>query len=324
MTEVKNSEQKPAISVGSFVLRNSQVLQVDNSVETDALNRSITRKRLQKLGMAMAGFPGYLQPGRVYVFGNTEARFLQKSPPGQKTEIFERLIPESLTCILVTQKREAPVELRDFCSRHGIPLLLSQLDSSAAMHLFTEFLELELSPVATIHGVLMEVFGAGVLITGESSIGKSECALDLILRGHRLVADDLVELKNVGNKVLLGSAPQQIRDLLELRGIGIVNIRHLFGVSAIRKSKEVDFIVQLERWNPSRDYERLGFTMKRRELAGVALPYMTIPVAMGRNLAALLEIACRVFLMRVHNIHPLGENLKLLAMNDPSFKAEET
>ncbi len=307
MIPVDPEVQKPALRVAEFVEKNRNSMAVAEGTDPASLNRLITKRRLQKLGMALAGFPDYLQEGRVYVFGNTEARFYDSQSPEQRRKVTAATLPPMLACVLVTHGLAIPPVLEEYAREKGIPLLITPMDSSAAIYRFTEFLEIELSGVSSVHGVLMDVFGVGVLLTGESGIGKSECAVELLLRGHQLVADDVVELKNVGNKILLGGCPATIQDLLELRGIGILNVRQLFGVSAIRRGKEVDFNIHLERWIPEKTYERIGFVLEKKDLFGVEVPYITIPVAVGRNLAALVEIACRVFLMRTQGLHPQGE-----------------
>lgn len=312
MADQDDQRQQPAIRVGEFYEKNSRNLSQEPGLSPGLLDRWITKKRLQKLGMALAGFTEYLQEGRIYVLGNTESRYFETRTEAERQRVLQSIPTGVITCLLVTNGLPLPPEMALFCQAEGIPVLKTPLDSSTAIYLFTEFLELELSPRFIVHGVLVDVFGVGVLIGGESGIGKSECALELILKGHRLVADDVVELRKVGEKHLIGGPPHPLEDLLELRGIGILSVRDMFGISAISRPKEVGFYVQLERWVPNMPCERLGFTLQTRELGGVEIPCMVIPVAPGRNLSVLVEIACRVFLMRSHGLHPMGSFAEML------------
>jgi HPr kinase/phosphorylase len=309
--------RKPSLTVGEFYEKNRDHLDLGVPYSSRAMGRLVDKKRLQKLGMALAGFMDYLQPGRIYVFGNTEARFFQKQHPQIKADILTTLRSKKISCLLMTQRQEPPDELAEFARANEIALLRTQLDSSSAMYLFTEFLERELSPRLAIHGVLMDVYGVGALLVGESGVGKSECALELVLKGHRMVADDTVEIRSIGKKQLAGSAPPELQDVLELRGIGIVNIRELFGISAIRRTKDVNFIIELERWTPDKHYDRLGLDINTQPLMGFQVPYIVIPVAPGRNLATLVEVACRVYLMRNHGLHPMGTFIDFLK-NSPA------
>jgi len=309
---VADEIRKPSLSIGEFYEKNRDHLTLGTPYSPAAMGRRVDKKRLQKLGMALAGFMDYLQPGRIYVFGNTETRFFQKQHPQIKADILASLRSKKLSCLLVTQHREPPVELVEYARANEIALLQTNLDSSSAMYLFTEFLERELSPRLAIHGVLMDVYGVGVLLVGESGVGKSECALELVLKGHRMVADDTVEIRSIGKKQLAGSAPPELQDVLELRGIGIVNIRELFGISAIRRTKDVNFIIELERWTPEKHFDRLGLDINTQPLMGFEVPYIVIPVAPGRNLATLVEVACRVYLMRNHGLHPMGNFIHFL------------
>lgn len=302
----------PHIRVEDFLRCNQKYLKLAEGCGEEGLCRPIDKKRLQKLGMALSGFTDYVQKGRIYVLGNTEWRYLAKHTPEERLVIFSLLRPRELACIIVTQGLPVPGELTVYAREAGLSVLQTSLDSSTAMYVFTEFLEKELSPRRRIHGVLMDVFGVGVLIVGESGIGKSECALELILRGHRIVADDVLEIRNVGGKHLVGHRPSGMPCLMELRGIGIVDVRELFGISATRRRINVRFIIELERWLPDRSYDRLGLELQTRKLFGIEIPRMTIPVAPGRNIGSLVEIACRVFLMRAHGRHPMGRFAQIL------------
>ena len=304
---------KPALSIREFIEKNHTRLKIFPEPGDPDLEREISRKRLQKLGMALTGFTDYLQEGRIYVFGNTETRFFLKQSPPERIEILERLADTRLSCLLITQGLEPPAELVKFARSNQTVVLQTDLESSTAIHLFSEFLEEELSPRIAIHGVLIDIFGVGALLVGESGIGKSECALELVLKGHRMVADDTVEIRCIGENHLVGSAPEALRDVLELRGIGIVNMRDMFGISAIRRNKDVNFIIEMENWAPHKQYDRLGLEMNTLKILNFDVPFITIPVAPGRNLATLVELACRVYLMRYHGMNPMGEFARILS-----------
>ncbi len=309
---VVRKNPQPSTTVGDFLLHNPERLTLRLGEGHRFTDKVISHKQLQKLGMALTGFTDYLEPGIVYVFGNAENRFLSTQTPERRREIFAAIDPALISCILMTNDLPTPVELEEFALGSGIPVLATNWDSSTAMYVFTEYFETCLSPLLAVHGLLMDVFGVGALILGESGIGKSECALELILRGHRIVSDDMVEIRAVGNNRLIGSAPPQIQNILEMRGIGIVDVRELIGVSAIRKKKHVNFIIELIRWEPGTSYDRLGLSVQKKEFFGAMRPFMTIPVAAGRNIATLVEVACRVYLIREHGRHPMGSFLNFI------------
>jgi HPr kinase/phosphorylase len=203
-----------------------------------------------------------------------------------------------IPCVLITGGLPAPVELLQAANRYHVPLLRTAVATPAAIAKITALLDDTLAVREVIHGVLMDILGLGVLIVGDSGIGKSECALDLVVRGHRLVADDTVEVRRRGETVVIGTCPELTRHHMELRGLGVINIRDLFGVASTRSSKRVELVVQLERWDPAREYDRLGVDEITYELFGVRIPLIRMPVAPGRNLAILVEVASRNQLLR--------------------------
>lgn len=276
----------------------------------NGLSNTISSPRIQKLGLALAGYTDYLHEGRVQVVGRTEINYLKMLAEEERGRAFERIFQHRLCCILVTKDLEAPPGLVEQCRQFATPLLRTPLLSSTAIDAVTGFLEERLAASTSLHGVLMEVFGLGVLLLGESGVGKSECALDLILRGHRLVSDDLVRIKKHGTDRLVGSGPEQLQFHMELRGLGIINIRDLFGISAVSPSKEIDLIIELVRWNSAQEYDRLGLEESRYPLLEVSLPHVTMPVASGRNLATLVEVAVRIEMLRKQGYHPSREFIR--------------
>ena len=208
-----------------------------------------------------------------------------------------------IPCVLVTGGWQPPVELLSASDRHHVPLLRTPVSTPMAIAKVASLLDEELAVRVLIHGVLMDMLGLGVLIIGESGIGKSECALDLVVRGHRLVADDTVEIRRRGETSLIGTCPELTRHHMEVRGLGVINIRDLFGVAAIRMSKRVEMVVQLERWDPDREYDRLGIDERRYDILGLKVPLVRMPVAPGRSLGVLVEVAARNQLLRARGLN---------------------
>jgi HPr kinase/phosphorylase len=271
------------------------------------LENEIRSPRIQKMGMALAGFVGYIHPDRVQVFGSSEANYLRDSDSEARIAAIQRLKKHRICCIVVTKGLEVPEELLKLSSEEGIPILRSAALSSVSIAKITGYLEKRLAPRMTIHGVLLEVFGLGVLILGPSGIGKSECALELVLMGHRLITDDYVELTRRGIDRITGAGGKVLRHHMELRGLGIINIRELFGISATSTSQNVDFAVRLERWKSDAEYDRLGLEHSSIEFLGVSIPLIDMPVAPGRNVATLIEVAARIHLLRQRGHRPSKE-----------------
>jgi HPr kinase/phosphorylase len=208
-----------------------------------------------------------------------------------------------IPCVLITGGWEPPVELLAASDRYQVPLLRTTVSTPVSIAKIEYLLDDELAERQVIHGVLMDMLGLGVLLIGESGIGKSECALDLVVRGHRLVADDTVEIRRRGETTLIGTCPELTRHHMEIRGLGLINVRDLFGVAAIRNAKRIELVVQLERWDPDRDYERLGLDEMRYEILGLKVPLISMPVAPGRSLGVLVEVAARNQLLRTRGLN---------------------
>jgi HPr kinase/phosphorylase len=267
------------------------------------LERRITLPYAQKTGLALAGFDEDLRPGRVLVFGESEVRYLEQMDPATRRGALARLFGRDFPCVVLTLGLEPPAELLIEAERAGVPVLRTNATTPTAMARLTTLLEDRMAAREVLHGVLLDILGLGVLITGESGIGKSECALDLVGRGHRLVADDTVEVKVRGEAVLIGTCPELTRHYVEIRGLGLVNVTDLFGVAATRSSKRIELVVQLERWELGREYDRLGLTTDTQEVLGVSIPLIRMPVAPGRNVAMLVEVAARNTLLRSRGRH---------------------
>jgi HPr kinase/phosphorylase len=297
---------RPAGVTVATVLRDladSRALDLELLAGGDGLNRHITIPHTQKTGLALSGFDAYLRGGRVLVFGESEVRYLEGLTSAQRTAVVRQVLSHELPCLLITDGFPAPAELTIETDRARVPLLRTRAATPEAMSRLSAVLDTYLSPRGVIHCVLMDVLGLGVLVIGESGIGKSECALDLVVRGHRLVADDAVEIRCRAQSFVLGSCPELTRHHMEIRGLGIINVQDLFGVASTRTSKRVELVVQLERWEHGREYDRLGLDESFYELLGVRIPMIRMPVAPGRNLAILVEVAARNQLLRSRGHH---------------------
>jgi HPr kinase/phosphorylase len=267
------------------------------------LDRRITIPHTQKTGLALSGFDAYLRPGRVLVFGTSEVRYLETLSVEEREVALRRVFSHPLPCLLVTGGATPPPETVAEADRAGVPLLRSRTPTPDAISRLSAVLDAYLAARGMVHGVLMDILGLGVLVVGESGIGKSECALDLVVRGHRLVADDTVELRCRAQSFLIGTCPELTRHHMEIRGLGLINVQDLFGVASTRSSKRVELVVQLERWEHGREYDRLGLDDEFYEMLGARIPMIRMPVAPGRNVAILVEVAARNQLLRARGHH---------------------
>ena len=261
-------------------------------------SRPISWGRIQRPGLALAGFLPYIKPGRIQILGESELNYLDTMPAEVRRERISSICALPVAAFVITKGQSPPEDIVRECRVRAIPLLVCDKTTSVVIQSITRVLEDELAPSTTLHGVLVDVYGMGVLMLGESGIGKSECALDLVHRGHRLVADDAVEIRRYPNGALVGRAAEMIRYHMELRGIGIINIKNLFGVSAVRGSKSIEMVIELQRWDPAKKYDRLGLDGEAYTILERERPLLRLPVASGRNLALLIEIAARNELLK--------------------------
>jgi HPr kinase/phosphorylase len=269
----------------------------------EGLERLITSPHVQKTGLALAGFHEYLKPGRVLIFGESEIRYLESLAAPSRTAAMRLAFTSDFPCVLITGGFAPPGELVVEAEQARLPVLKTPVATPTAIAKLSTILEDSLAERTILHAVLLDILGLGVLLAGESGIGKSECALDLIVRGHRLVADDTVEVRRRAESILIGSCPELTRHHMELRGIGVINIKELFGIASTRSSKRVELVVQLERWDPTREYERIGLDEEFYEILGLRVPLIRMPVAPGRNTAILVEVAARNQLLRARGHH---------------------
>jgi HPr kinase/phosphorylase len=295
----------PAVTVGGLLDARPEALGLPLQLLAgqNGLARAITSPYIQKTGLALAGFHEFLQPGRVLVYAESEVRFLEGLSSSDRSDALARSFATDIPCVLVTGGEPVPVEVVTEADRAAVPVLWTTVVTAAAIGKLMALLEDRLATREIVHGVLLDVLGLGVLLIGESGIGKSECALDLVGRGHRLVADDAVEIRRRAETVLLGTCPELTRHHMEVRGLGLINIRDLFGVASTRTSKRVELVVQFDRWDPAREYDRLGLDDNVHVMLGLGVPLVRMPVAPGRNLAILVEVAARNQILKTRGIH---------------------
>ena len=311
----------PGVTVGVLLSSRPEAfgLPLELLAGANGLDRVITSPHIQKTGLALAGFHEYLKPGRVLIFGESEIRYLESLESAGRITSLRLALTLDFPCVLITGGFTPPAELLIEAERARVPLLKTAVVTPTAIAKLSSMLEDSLAERTMIHAVLMDVLGLGVLIAGESGIGKSECALDLIVRGHRLVADDTVEVRRRQETVLIGACPELTRHHMELRGLGVINVKELFGIASTRSSKRVELVVQLERWVPTREYERLGLDDAFHEILGLRVPLLKMPVAPGRNIAILVEVAARNQLLRQRGHHAARE---LAARLDASLREQ--
>ena len=295
---MQTDSEQPTITVAEFIEKspfemNLSVLAGKNGLEKKIINSP----RIQKLGLALAGFAHYIHAGRIQIVGQSEISYLMQLERDKRIEAICNLDLEKICCILTTKSLNPPKELIDIADERGLPIVGTSQVSSKAIGMISTFLEEILAPQVTLHGVLMGMYGIGIFILGESGIGKSECALDLIARGHYLISDDTVLIKKIGDK-LEGTSPELTYEHLEIRGLGIINIRDLYGVSAIGKSKQIELLIEFKRWTDVPEIDRLGLDTQEFEIFGVKVSKFVLPVSAGRNLSTLVETAVRVYLLR--------------------------
>jgi len=266
------------------------------------LERQITAPRVQKQGLVLVGVVNALRAGRIQVLGQTELDFMADMPSDDLETACEALASSQAAALLITNGFPCPASLMKRCEAHNMTVLGSRQPSSDAIYAIQERMAEALAPRTSIHGVLIDILGQGVLILGKSGIGKSECALSLLARGHRLIADDVVEIIQEGTS-LVGRGVEMMRHLLEIRGLGIVDVKELYGVGAVRNLKRVDMVVELAAWREGMQVDRLGLDEQYYTLLKIELPYVVIPVRPGRDLATMIEVAARNQLLRAGQIN---------------------
>ena len=258
---------------------------------TDYASIRLTVEDVARPGLQLAGYFDHYEPMRLQVLGNVEMSYMEKLEPPQRAITFDRLFSYKFPALLIARDLMPHPECLEMAAKHNVTVLRSKERTSTIVSAIITYLKSALAPRITRHGVLMEVYGEGILLMGDSGIGKSEAAVERRKRGHRLIADDAVEIKRVGTSQLVGTAPELIRNYIELRGIGIINVAKLFGMGAVRSENEINLVVNIVPWNTQEAYDRLGLEEQYMEILGVKVPMNTIPITPGRNLAVILEVA---------------------------------
>lgn len=251
----------------------------------------ITSTDINRPGLQLAGFFDYFGNDRIQVIGKVEMTYLDQMTSEERRHALHDLFSKNVPCVVLARGMDPHPEMIELAREFNTPLFVTAEVTSRFSSNLISFLNVELAPMETRHAELIEVYGEGVLILGESGVGKSETALELVKRGHRLVADDLTEIRRVSSKTLVGSAPEIIRHLIEIRGIGILDVKHLYGVGSVKMTENINLVVNMELWNSQKQYERLGMDEQFTEILGIQIPSLTIPVRPGRNLAIIIEVA---------------------------------
>jgi HPr kinase/phosphorylase len=282
-------------------------LQIDLLAGEGGLSRKISNARVQKPGLALAGYLQSVRPECVQVLGKTEMSYLSGLEESARITAIEGLLRcDSLACVVLTTSLESPPRLLEIAEREQVAVFRSELDTEPFINRLHNLLDEYLSPEITVHGVVIDVFGVGVMLTGQSGIGKSETALDLVLRGHRLVADDVVRLKSFGRMVLSMGSPLT-RHHMEVRGLGIINVKDLFGAAAVREKKRIELIVDLVEWAPGLEFDRTGIDDATERVLEIEVPKIVLPIRPGRNVASIVEVAARNHLLKLQGHHSARE-----------------
>ena len=251
----------------------------------------IKSAEINRPGIQLAGFYGYFDNSRIQIIGKTEEGYLEELSREEQESRYATFLSQKPPAIIIARGLEIPDFVIELARKYKVPVLRSKDSTSGVSAALIAFLNLQLAPRITRHGVLVEVYGEGILLLGESGVGKSETAIELVKRGHRLIADDAVEIRKVSSKSLVGSAPDNIRHFIELRGIGIINASRIFGVGSVKLTEKIDMVINLEPWDVNKVYDRMGLEEKTMEILGITVPSVTIPVKPGRNLAVIIEVA---------------------------------
>lgn len=293
------SREEASVEVRELLGEELQDLRLEVLTGSHHLRNKILHPRVQKPGLAFAGHYPYIKPGRVQMIGESEATYLATLDPADRKERFRQITALSIPVFIVTKGLPADPDFIALCKERELPVLRSTRLSSVVIKRVGNFLEEHLVPSTALHAVLMDVHGLGVLLLGRSGVGKSECALDLITRGHSLVGDDRITIRRYPNEELIGYCEEPLRHHMELRGLGIINIKDLFGLASVRQRKSIDLVIEMERWKDGKVYDRLGLDETLYRILDVPCPYIRMPVATGRNVAILVEIAARNHVLKL-------------------------
>ena len=302
---MQNSDTENALRVEELLKSWGEELEIEILTGEKGLGRIISSDRIQKPGLKLLDSVLKLDKGTVQILGKTEIAYFDRLKPAEKKSVTGSLMSQDVPCFIVTRDLTPDKKLFEACEKNRIPLFSTKLYTGKLISMLQEILEVRLAPFATAHGVLMDIHRLGVLLLGKSGIGKSECALDLILRGSKLISDDIVEIRKVGPTRLVGNGPERIKHLMEIRGVGIINIKDLFGTTSVMERREIDMVIELVQWNPDTEYDRLGIETGTYNILGIDLPHLVIPVSPGRNMSTIIEVAARNQLLKQSGGRPV-------------------
>jgi len=304
---------KKTLTVGTFFADNRKKLKLQLLNSDSGFDRVITSSELNRPGLALAGFLDLFTYDRIQILGNTEIRYLFSLTPAKRRNSLEKLFQFELPCVIVTENNQVPEELLNIATRCQISVFRSRFKTTELMHYLSDYLNNEFAPRTTVHGTLVDVYGIGILFTGRSGIGKSEIALDLVERGHRLVADDVVIITKKAEEILMGEGRELAEHHLEIRGLGLIDTRSIFGVRAVRVHKRVEVEVQLVDFDPNMDYERVGLDEQTTTILGVKIPLVVLPINPGKNVTVIAETIALNQLLKIYGHHTAKEfNKRLL------------
>ena len=302
---MQNSNTENPLRVEELLKSWGEELEIEILTGEKGLERMISSDRIQKPGLKLLDSDLKLDKGTVQILGKTEIAYFDRLKPAEKKGVTGSLMSQDVPCFIVTRDLTPDKKLFEACEKNRIPLFSTKLYTGKLISMLQEILEVRLAPFATAHGVLMDIHRLGVLLLGKSGIGKSECALDLILRGSKLISDDIVEIRKVGPTRLVGNGPERIKHLMEIRGVGIINIKDLFGTTSVMERREIDMVIELVQWNPDTEYDRLGIETGTYNILGIDLPHLVIPVSPGRNMSTIIEVAARNQLLKQSGGRPV-------------------
>ncbi len=294
----KNISKKESISVEFFFNNTKEKFKLRHANEQIRLSRRIFEQNLHRPGLPLAGFVDLFSFSRVQVFGNTEMKYLEDLTLDERVKSLERIFKFAIPCVMITNDNHVPDEMLNLANQYEVPIFISPYETTKLAYLVSDFLDDQFSPRLSIHGSFVDVYGVGMLFVGKSGIGKSEVALDLVERGHRLVADDVVILTKKGEGILMGSGTELVKHFMEIRGIGIIDIRSMFGVRAIRYQKRLEVIIELEIWDTESDYTRTGLDTDSINVMDVEMPLIKLPILPGNNITVVSEIIALNYLLK--------------------------
>lgn len=294
----KNIFRKESISVEFFYQKTKERFDIDLVNKEGDLTRPITEQNLHRPGLAIAGFVDLFSYKRVQIVGNTEVHYMKKLSSAKRKEAVEKLFGFNIPCLIFTNFNKPDKDVIELANKFGIPLFISGLSTTKLSYLVSDFLDDQFSPSLSVHGSFVDVYGIGMLITGRSGIGKSEVALDLIERGHRLVADDVVILTKKGEGILMGSGTELVKHFMEIRGIGVLDVRSMFGIRAIRFQKRLEIVIELEVWDEKNEYTRTGLDSAVVSIMDVDIQYLKIPIFPGKNITVICEVIALNYVLK--------------------------